>query len=146
MSNADRLTAIQHGATVMLIGLFFGFATMLEEEPIRFWHTAHETTVFIGIMIIAVAATLPHLKLDRREARALMRSVYATGYGLPAGLLIQALIGEHAFSPTTDPIRMLAFLCNITGMGGSVFLAALTVMGARAARTTAAPVPTTITT
>lgn len=146
MSNEDRLTAIQHGAIVMLIGLFFGFATMLEEEPIRFWHTAHETTVFIGIMLIAVAATLPHLKLERREARALMRSVYATGYGLPTGLLIQALIGEHAFSPTTDPIRMFAFLCNITGMGGSVFLAALTVMGARAARTAAAPVPNTITT
>ena len=137
MSNADRLTAIRHGAIVMLLGLFFGFATMLEEEPIRFWHTAHETTVFIGIMLLAVSAALPHLKLERREARALMRSIFATGYGLPAGLLIQALISEHAFSPTTDPIRMFAFLCNITGMGGSVFLASLTLMGARARRTVA---------
>jgi hypothetical protein len=138
MSTEHRLTAIQHGAIVMLIGLFFGFATMLEEEPIRFWHTAHETTVFIGIMLLAVASALPHLKLERREARALMRSIFATGYGLPAGLLIQALIGEHAFSPTTDPIRMFGFLCNITGMGGSVFLASLTVMGARAARSAVA--------
>jgi len=133
MSNTDRLTAIQHGATVMLIGLFFGFATMIEEEPIRFWHTAHETTVFIGILILAVSAALPHLKLDKREGRALMTSILATGYGLPAGLLIQALLGKHAFSPTTDPVLMLGFICNITGMGGSVFLASLTLMGARAA-------------
>ena len=38
-----------------------------------------------------------------------MWSILATGYGLPAGLLIQALIGQHAFSPTTDPVRMLGF-------------------------------------
>ena len=61
MSHADRLAAIQHGAIVMLIGLFLGFATVLEEEPIRFWHTAHETTVFIGILILAVSSVLPHL-------------------------------------------------------------------------------------
>ena len=133
MSNEDRLATIQHGAIVMLIGLLFGFATMLQEEPVRFWHTAHETTVFIGIMLLAVSAVLPALRLERWEARALMRSIHATAYGLPAGLLIQAVIGEHAFSPTTDPVRMFAFLCNITGMGGSVFLASLTLMGARGA-------------
>jgi hypothetical protein len=137
MSNGDRLTAIQHGATVMLTGLLLGFATVLEEEPERFWHTAHETTIFIGILMLAIAATLPHLKLEAREGKALMWSILAAGYGLPAGLLIQALIGKHAFSPTTDPVLMLGFICNTIGMGGSVFTAALTLMGARAARQTA---------
>jgi hypothetical protein len=137
MSNADRLTVIQHGAIVMLLGLFFGFATVVEEEPIRFWHTAHETTVFIGILMLAVSAALPHLKLERREARALMWSILATGYGLPAGLFIQAVMGKHAFGPTTDPALMLGFVCNAIGMGGSVLMASLTLMGARAARVAA---------
>ena len=52
-------------------------------------------------------------------------------------MLIQALIGEHAFSPTTDPVRMLAFLCSITGMSDSVFMASLTLMGVRPARVAA---------
>ena len=134
MSNADRLAVIQHGAIVLLIGLFFGFATVVEEEPTRFWHTAHETTVFIGILIIAVSSALTHLKLERREARALTWSILATGYGLPTGLFIQAVLEKHAFGPSSDPWVMLGFICNTIGMGGSVLTAALVVMGARAAR------------
>ena len=133
MSNADRLTVIQHGAIVMLIGLFFGFATVAEEEPTRFWHTAHETTVFIGILLLAVSSAVTHLRLERRESRALMSSILATGYGLPTGLFIQAALGKHAFGPSTDPLVMLGFICNTIGMGGSVLTASLIVMGARAA-------------
>ena len=146
MSKESRLMAIQHGAVVMLIGLFFGFATVAEEEPARFWHTAHETTVFIGILILAVSSVLTHLKLERREARALMMSILATGYGLPAGLFIQAVIEKHAFGPSGDPWVMVGFICNTIGMSGSVFTASLIVMGARAARIAAAPVPNTATT
>jgi hypothetical protein len=146
MSNADRLAIIQHGAIVMLIGLFFGFATVAEEEPARFWHTAHETTVFIGILILAVSSALTHLKLERREARALTWSILATGYGLPAGLFIQAVLEKHAFGPSGDPWVMLGFICNTIGMGGSVLTASLIVMGARAARLATASVPTTATT
>jgi len=147
MSHTDRLTAIQHGAIVMLIGLFFGLATVAEEEPARFWHTAHETTVFIGILIIAVSSALTHLRLGRRESRALMWSILATGYGLPSGLFIQAVIEQHAFGPSGDPWVMLGFICNTIGMGGSVLMASLVAMGARAARVAAmAPVPTAATT
>lgn len=144
MSNAERLAVIQHGAIVMLIGLFFGFATVAEEEPIRFWHTAHETTVFIGILVIAVSSALTHLKLDRRESRALMWSILATSYGLPTGLFVQAVLEKHAFGPSSDPWVMLGFIFNTIGMGGSVLTAALIAMGARAARTATAPLPDTV--
>jgi hypothetical protein len=143
MSNEDRLRVIQHGALVMLIGLFFGFATVAEEEPMRFWHTAHETTVFIGILILAVSSALTHLKLERREARALMWSILATGYGLPTGLFIQAVVEKHAFGPSSDPWVMTGFILNTIGMGGSVLTASLIVMGARAARVATAAEPTT---
>jgi hypothetical protein len=141
MTNADRLTVIQHGAIVMLIGLLAGVPTMLEHEPIRFWHTAHETIVFMGILMIAVSSVFPYIRLAARESRALVWSLLATGYGLGTGLITQAILGQHAFSPTTDPALMFGFLANITGMFGSVLSASLTLMGARAARRAMAPTP-----
>ena len=141
MTNADRLTVIQHGAIVMLVGLLCGLPTMLEEEPIRFWHTAHETIVFMGILMLAVSSVLPHIKLEMRESRALIWALLATGYGLGTGLITQAVLGEHAFSPSTDPALMFGFIANITGMFGSVLTASLTLMGARAARRVPAAAP-----
>ena len=144
MTNADRLTVIQHGAIVLLIGLLCGLPTVTEEEPIRFWHTAHESIVFIGILMLAVSSVLPHIRLETREARALIWSLLATGYGLGTGLITQAVLGKHAFSPSTDPALMFGFIANTTGMLGSVLTASLTLMGARAARRLAAAAPASI--
>jgi hypothetical protein len=49
------------------------------------------------------------------------------------GLIIQGITGTQAFSPTTNPVLMFAFIANLTGMLGSVLTASLTIMGARAA-------------
>ena len=56
------------------------------------------------------------------------------GYGLMTGLVLQGITGTRAFGPTTSPVLMIAFIGNATGMLGSVLSAALTIMGARAAR------------
>jgi hypothetical protein len=50
------------------------------------------------------------------------------------GLVIQGIMGTHAFSPSTNPVLMFAFIANLTGMLGSVLTASLTIMGARAAQ------------
>ena len=134
MPHADRLKVVHHGAIVMLIGLLCGLPTTLEEEPTRFWHTAHETTVFIGILMFAMSSVLPHLKLEAREARALVVSLLMTGYGLATGLIVQAVIGQHAFGPSKSPVLMFGFLASTAGMLGSVLTPSLTIMGARAAR------------
>ena len=44
------------------------------------------------------------------SVRALVWSLLATGYGLTIGLLLQAIMSQHAFSPSRDPIMMLAFI------------------------------------
>jgi hypothetical protein len=133
MPDAERLRAVFHGAITILVGLLAGLVTVNEEEPARLWHTAHEALIMIGILMLAISAAMPVLVLTRSESRALVWALLATGYGLMIGLLVQGITGQHAFSPTTDPVLMIAFIGNAAGMGGSVIATALTIMGARAA-------------
>jgi hypothetical protein len=134
MANSDRMRVILHGALVMLVGLLCGVPTVNEEEPARLWHTAHESLIMIGILLFGMSSVLQFLVLPKREATALLWSLLATGSGLMVGLVIQAITGTHAFSPSTNPVPMFAFIANVTGMFGSVLTASLTIMGARAAR------------
>jgi tellurite resistance protein TehA-like permease len=138
MADNDRVRVVFHGAVVMLVGLLSGLPTVNEEEPARLWHTAHESLVLIGVLLFAVSSVLPLLTLPKREARALVWSVLATGYGLMVGLIIQAVMGQHAFGPSSNPVLMLGFIANATGMLGSVLTASLTIMGARIPRRGAA--------
>lgn len=133
MSHESRMRVVTHGAIVLLVGLLCGIPTVPEEEPMRLWHTAHESLIMIGILLFAVSSVMPILVLERREARALVWSLLGTGYGLMTGLVLQAVTGHHAFGPSTSPVLMIAFIGSTVGMLGSVLTASLTLMGARAA-------------
>jgi hypothetical protein len=133
----SRTRVIFHGAVVMLVGLLCGLATVTEEEPARLWHTAHESLILIGILLFAMSSVLQMLVLPRRESTALIWSLLATGYGLMVGLVTQAVMGRHAFGPSSNPVLMFAFIANATGMMGSVLVASLTIMGTRAPRAVA---------
>lgn len=102
----------------------------------RLWHTAHESLILIGVLLLGISSVLPVLVLQKREAMGLFWSLLATGYGLMTGLILQAVTGVHAFGPSTSPILMMAFVANVIGILGSVLTAALTMMGAHAARST----------
>ncbi len=103
MALHDRLRVTLHGAVVLLAGLLCGLPTVPEEEPMRLWHTAHEGLIMAGVMMIAISSTMPHLRLPRREAQALVWALLAMGYGLTTGLIIQGVTGQHAFSPSGSP-------------------------------------------
>jgi hypothetical protein len=134
MSHADRLRMIHHGGIVLLVGLLCGLAVVPEEEPMRLWHTAHESLIMVGILIFAVSSVVPHIRLPEREGKALMWALLANGYGLTVGLLIQGITSQHAFSPSSSPVPMVGFIANTIGIGGSVIMASLVIIGARAAR------------
>jgi hypothetical protein len=136
MSHESRMRVVTHGAIVLLVGLLCGIPTVPEEEPMRLWHTAHESLIMIGILMLAVSSILPILVLEKREARALVWCLLCTGYGLMIGLILQAIAGHHAFGPSTSPVLMIAFIGSTIGMLGSVLTASLTLMGARAATAT----------
>ena len=141
MTHSVRMRVIFHGAVVMLVGLLSGLVTVNEEEPVRLWHTAHESLIMIGILMLAVSSVLPALVLPKREAAGLFWALLATGYGLMTGLLLQGILGTHAFSPSTSPVLMIAFVGNALGMGGSVIATSLVIMGARAAYKAPVAVP-----
>jgi hypothetical protein len=103
-------------------------------ESARLWHTAHEGLIMIGILMLTMSSVMPSLVLEKREARGLVWSLFAMGYGLMTGLIIQGVTGARAFGPTTSHVPMIAFIGNAIGMLGSVVSTSLAILGARAAQ------------
>lgn len=133
MDRTLRLRIILHGAVVILIGLFCGFPTVVEGDAERYWHTAHEALILTGTLMLAVSSVMPHLVLAKREATGLFWSLFATGYGLSVGTVLQGVLGQRAFGPSSSPLVMIAFIGIAIGIGGSITATALVVMGASAA-------------
>ncbi len=135
MANNDRPRLIFHGAIVLLVGLLCGLPTVVEASntSVRFWHTAHEALIMMGIWMLAASSVLPALVLERREASGLVWSLLAMGYGFITALVIGGVIGANAFVPGGTPTTFTAFLGAVVGILGAVVATALTLMGARAA-------------
>jgi hypothetical protein len=135
MAEKDRLRLIFHGAIVLLVGLLCGLPTAVEasSESVRFWHTAHEALIMIGIWMLAASSVRPALVLDRREATALVWSFLAMGYGLMTALVMGGVIGISPFAPGGTPATFVAFLSAVVGIFGSFVATAVTLMGVRAA-------------
>lgn len=135
MSELHRIRLIWHGAVVLLAGLLCGLPTVVEasaESP-RFWHTAHEALIMMGIWMLAGSSVGPVLVLQRREATALYWSLLGMGYGFMVSLVMGGVLGVAVFSPGGTPATFVAFLASVVGVLGAVLATALTMMGARAA-------------
>jgi hypothetical protein len=135
MADTDRPRLIFHGAIVLLIGLLSGLPTVVESinESGRFWHTAHEALIMMGIWMLASSSVLPALVLERREKTALVTSLLVMGYGFSVALVIGGSVGANAFEPGGTPATFTAFVAAVVGIGGAFVATALTLMGARAA-------------
>jgi len=135
MVDTDRLKLILHGAIVLLVGLLCGLPTAIEAstESVRFWHTAHEALIMIGIWMLAASSVRSALVLDRREAMALVWSFLAMSYGLMTALVMGGIIGVSPFEPGGTPATFIAFLSAVVGIFGSFVATAVTLMGVRAA-------------
>ena len=131
----DRLRLIFHGAIVLLAGLLCGLPTAVESmnESARFWHTAHEALIMIGVWMFAASSVRSALVLDRREAVALVWSFLAMGYGLMTALVMGGILGVSPFEPGGTPATFVAFLSAVVGIFGSFVATAVTLMGVRAA-------------
>lgn len=135
MADKDRLRLIFHGAIVLLAGLLSGVPTVVEamNESGRFWHTAHEALVMVGIWILAASSVRPVLVLDKREATALMWSLLALGYGFMVALVMGGVLGTSPFQPGGTPATFIAFVSALLGIAGAFVATAVTLMGVRAA-------------
>jgi hypothetical protein len=88
MARDDRARLVFHGAIVLLVGLLCGLPTVIEamHESERFWHTAHEALIMMGVWMLAASSMLPALVLQRREAAGLVWSFLAMGYSFATAL------------------------------------------------------------
>ena len=121
-----------HGAIVLLIGLACGIPSVVEVSAgtSRMWQAGHAALLTLGIWIIASAAVLPVLVLERREARGLLISLVIAGYSFATAVVIQAITGERALSPDAAAFGKIAFVANIAAVLSSFLAAALTATGA----------------
>jgi hypothetical protein len=135
MTDTDRPRLIFHGAIVLLIGLLSGLPTVVESinESGRYWHTAHEALIMMGIWMLAASSVLPAIVLERREQKGLVWSLFVMGYGFAVALVIGGAVGANAFEPGGTPATFTAFIAAVVGIGGAFVATALTLVGARAA-------------
>jgi hydroxylaminobenzene mutase len=93
-----------HGMLLFLLGLLTGFA-----EPhfsnVRMGLAAHLEGVMNGILLLALGAIWPHLRLGRKaEAAAFWTALYSA-YANWLFTILAAIFGTGALSPITAPGR-----------------------------------------
>src|SRR6266511_643320 len=96
MVNSDRARLVLHGAIVLLVGQLCGLPTVSESmagDAVRFWHTAHEALIMIGIWMITASSALPVIVLGPRERWALIWTLLTMGYGFMTALIMGGIIG-----------------------------------------------------
>ena len=123
---------VLHGAIILLIGLFCGYAAVAEEvsRSGRVWQAAHSALLMLGVWLIATAAVLPLLELPRRERDALLLSLTGGAYSFMAAVLIQASTGVRAISPDVSGISLVALAAKLLAVLGTILAASLTILGA----------------
>ena len=135
MTNTDRTRLIFHGTIVLLAGLLSGLPTVVESAggSGRYWHTAHEALIMVGVWFYGEAAIARDLVLDAREASALRWAMLMLGYGFTTALVLAGIAGAEAFAPGATPLTFTAFVAALIGILGAFVTAGTTLLGARAA-------------
>src|SRR6185436_3452407 len=133
MSTPDtQRRLVLHGAVILLIGLFCGLPSVVEVSTGsgRMWQGAHSALLLLGVWLLAMAAVLPLLLLQAREAIALRWSLLLMAYSFTFAVIVQAASGRRALGPDRSPLMMLVFVANILTVLGTFVSASLTALGA----------------
>ena len=101
MQNANR-RLMWHGMLLFLLGLFTGFA-----EPhfanVRMGLAAHLEGVMNGILLLALGAIWPHVRLGRNARAAAFWTALYSAYANWLFTTLAAIFGSGALSPITAP-------------------------------------------
>ncbi len=146
-----RLTA--HGALVFLLGMVAGFPFafailgrvalwplniqwVVPGEP-RAWHMAHLEGILNGVMLFAIAAVGPRLRLDASRQRLLATSLLVTAWGNMIASLIAPFFGVRGLELGGGVANTVVFLLFMIAIV-TVFIAlGLVYRGARSTMTAA---------
>jgi hypothetical protein len=139
MSERRQLQIILHGAVVLVIGLLCGLpfgsvaGRAAGDDAARAWRVAHSGGAAVGVMLIAIAAALPRLRLAERAASLLARSLILSAYSFTAGVILAATTGARGLRAGASVLDAVVFLAYLAGVLGTLLAVALTIAGAAAA-------------
>ena len=133
-----QLHVILHGAIVLFVGLVCGIpfgsvAARAGDEAARAWRVAHAGGAALGVMLIAIAAVLPRLRLTDLVASLLAWSLIVSAYSFTAGVVLAAITGARGLRAGGSAANVLVFLAYLVGALGTLLAVALTIAGAAAA-------------
>ena len=133
-----QLHVILHGAIVLLVGLLCGIpfgsvAARAGDDAARAWRVAHAGGAMLGVMLIAIAAVLPQLRLTDLVASLLAWSLVIGAYSFTLGVILAALTGARGLEPGGSATNVVVFLAYLVGALGTLLAVALTIAGAAAA-------------
>jgi len=129
-----------HGAIILLVGGLCGFPERravsggAPESVVHAWRVAHDALVAGGIMLIAIAAALSHVRLGARGRAWLEWSLVAVAYGAVVGLGLPPFTGQRGLEPTGPPINFVAFIGNAAVGAGTLVALSVLIWGARPGR------------
>jgi hypothetical protein len=140
MRDVDGQRLLFHGAVVLLVGLLTGLpfgmaiADGWGEESVRAWRVAHTGLVGGGVVLIAIAGALRHVRLGPSAAAWLVWSLVVTVYAAVIALGLGPILGVRGLEPTPPSANLLVFAANIVLAVGAFIATVLLVGGARAGR------------
>ena len=143
MTNRLKSLMIAHGALVFLVGMLAGFpfawVTVAAIDPsqaagvagdIRGWRMAHMEGVLNGVLLIAVAACLPRLKLGLPAQKTIAYGLIVTAWGNMIASVISPLTGGRGLAFTGLDWNSLTFTLFVIAIVTVVISMALVFLGA----------------
>src|SRR5262245_14140678 len=100
MAGLLDLQLLFHGAVVLILGLLCGIpfgaaAARALEGAARAWRVAHSGGATLGVMLVAIGATLSRLRLDDLALSTLTWSLVVSGYAFMLGMVLAAVAGTR---------------------------------------------------
>lgn len=122
------------GSVVLLAGLLAGIPlgrsiNANDATRAQSWRIAHTGLVGGAILLFAVAAITPLLRLPRPWAVALMASLILATYAFAVSLSVGAWKGERGLSKSGSDINRILYFLNIVGVVASLIAAVVLIAG-----------------
>jgi hypothetical protein len=129
---------VLHGAVILLIGFACGapmgrsIVRRKSEDTVRAWRVAHSSLVMGGILLLALAGVVEHLRLSNWALVLLAVSFIASSYAFAISLPLGARYGFRGLTPAPPLLNRVVYTGNILGIAGFFIGALLLMWGAYA--------------
>jgi MFS family permease len=115
MERNTRLTLITHGLIATLLGVLSGIPlafVITGDIPgeMRSWHQAHLQGIMSGLLALAAASVITHIRLDDKKQRLLAWAFIVQAYGFTLGTICGALTGHRGLEPAPPAANVILYV------------------------------------